>query len=84
MANTVKKTRESVLPIYGAAAAWAVYAAAFPLYRPSHFVFAALLSGGVLLLLRAVCPVEEISVPEPPEMAVTWFDRMRRVWVSSS
>ena len=67
MANTVKKTRESVLPIYGAAAAWAVYAAAFPLYRPSHFVFAALLSGGVLLLLRAVCPAEEISVPEPPE-----------------
>ena len=67
MANTVKKTRESVLPIYGAAAAWAVYSAAFTLYRPSHFVFAALLSGGVLLLLRAVCPAEEISVPEPLE-----------------
>ena len=64
MANTVKKTRESVLPIYGAAAAWAVYAAAFPLYRPSHFVFAALLSGGVLLLLRAVCQIGRASCRE--------------------
>ena len=67
MANAVKKTQKSVLPIYGAAAAWAVYAAAFSLYRPSHFVFAALLSGGVYLLLQSLCPEEETAVPEPPE-----------------
>jgi len=67
MANTGKKTRKSALPIYGAAAAWAVYAAAFSLYRPSHFAFAALLSAGVYLLLQSVCPEEEIAVPEPPE-----------------
>lgn len=66
MADNDKKTRKSVAPIYGAAVTWAVYAAVFSLYRPSQFVFAALLSGGVFLLLQAVCPEEEISVPEPP------------------
>ena len=67
MANADKKTRKSTLPIYGAAAAWAVYAAAFSLYRPSHFVFAALLSGGVYLLLQSVCPEEAVPAPVPPE-----------------
>lgn len=68
MANAVKKIRKSVLPIYGAAATWALYAAAFSLYRPSHFAFAALLSGGVYLLLQSVCPEEEMAAPpQPPE-----------------
>ena len=71
MPNTVKKVRKSAAPFYGAAAAWVVYALAFDLYRWNHFVFAALLSAGVFLLLRAVCRDEvtetEIPVPPPPE-----------------
>ena len=68
MPNTVKKVRKSAAPFYGAAAAWVVYALAFDLYRWNHFVFAALLSAGVFLLLRGVCrdEVTEISVPDPP------------------
>ena len=68
MPNTVKKVRKSAAPFYGAAAAWVVYALAFDLYRWNHFVFAALLSAGVFLLLRGVCrdEVTEIPVPDPP------------------
>ena len=68
MPNTVKKVRKSTAPFYGAAAAWVVYALAFDLYRWNHFVFAALLSAGVFLLLRGVCrdEVTEIPVPDPP------------------
>lgn len=74
MANTDKKAQKSVVPIYGAAATWAVYAAVFNLYRPGDFAFVALLSAGVFLLLQAVCPEEAVPspsggepVPEPPE-----------------
>ena len=68
MPNTVKKVRKSAAPFYGAAAVWVVYALAFDLYRWNHFVFAALLSAGVFLLLRGVCrdEVTEIPVPDPP------------------
>ena len=59
MPNTVKKVRKSAAPFYGAAAAWVVYALAFDLYRWNHFVFAALLSAGVFLLLRGGCREEE-------------------------
>ena len=61
MANTVRKTRKSAVPIYGAAAAWAAYAVFFDLYRVSHFLFAALLSGGVYLLLQSLCPEEPLE-----------------------
>ena len=43
---TVKKIRRSVAPFYGVAAVWVVYALAFDLYRPTHFIFAAVLSAG--------------------------------------
>ena len=68
MANTVKKVRKSVAPYYGVAAAWVVYALLFDLYKVSNFVFAAILTAGVGLLLRAVCKDEEYEeeVPEAP------------------
>ena len=68
MPNTIKKVRKSTAPFYGAAAVWVVYALVFDLYRWNHFVFAALLSAGVFLLLRGVCrdEVTEIPVPDPP------------------
>ena len=66
---TVKKIRRSVAPFYGVAAVWVVYALAFDLYRPTHFVFAAVLSTGVYLLLRAVRKDEEyeVEIPDPPK-----------------
>ena len=66
---TVKKIRRSVAPFYGVAAVWVVYALAFDLYRPTHFIFAAVLSAGVYLLLRAVCTDEEyeVEIPDPPK-----------------
>ena len=66
---TVKKTRGSVLPYYGAAAVWIAWAALRDLYRPGHFAFVAVLSLGAFLLLRAVCK-DEVSatvVPDPPK-----------------
>lgn len=66
---TVKKTRGSVLPCYGAAAVWIAWAALRDLYRPGHFAFVAVLSLGAFLLLRAVCKDEvmETVVPDPPK-----------------
>jgi len=66
---TVKKTRGSVLPYYGAAAVWIAWAALRDLYRPGHFAFVAVLSLVAFLLLRAVCKdeVTETVVPDPPK-----------------
>ena len=66
---TVKKIRRSVAPFYCVAAVWVVYALAFDLYRPTHFIFAAVLSAGVYLLLRAVRKDEEyeVEIPDPPK-----------------
>ena len=66
---TVKKIRRSVAPFYGVAAVWVVYALVFDLYRPTHFIFAAVLSAGIYLLLRAVCKDEEyeVEIPDPPK-----------------
>lgn len=66
---TVKKIRRSVAPFYGVAAVWVVYALVFDLYRPTHFIFAVVLSAGVYLLLRAVCKDEEyeVEIPDPPK-----------------
>ena len=69
---TVKKIRRSVAPFYGVAAVWVVYALAFDLYRPTHFIFAAVLSAGVYLLLRTRStrwrsPTRQNRSPLPPE-----------------
>ena len=67
MANVVKKA--SVAPYYGMAAVWVIWAACFDLYKPGHFVFVAVLSIGVFLLLRSVCKDETVEekVPETPK-----------------
>ena len=65
---SAKKVRKSTLPYYGAAITWVLWALLRDLYRPGHFVFVAILSLGVFLLLRAVCKDEiiEEAVPTPP------------------
>lgn len=59
--------RPSVIPIYGMAGVWVVWAALFDLYRVGHFLTVGVLSVGVYLLLRAVCKDEIIEVPAPPK-----------------
>lgn len=66
-----KSLRRSVAPYYGVAVTWAVYALLFDLYQASHFVVAALLSAGVFLLLRSVCPDVAVETPREPEEAPT-------------
>ena len=62
-----KVLRKSVAPYYGVAATWVIYALFFDLYQLSHFVIAAVLSSGVFLLLRSVCPDVEEARPRQPE-----------------
>ena len=84
MAETVKKNSGAVAPYYGVAATWVVYALVFDLYTVWNFLFAALLSGGVFLLLRAVCadradvPVQE-KEPEPEEETSTGSEELDRM-----
>lgn len=62
---TVQKVRKSAAPYYGAAAVWIAWAALRDLYKPSHFVFVAILSAGAFLLLRAVCKDEVVEAAAP-------------------
>lgn len=57
--------RRRALPVYIAAAAFAVYALVFPLYRLTHFLIAALVTAAVWLAAdKLIKPVTEY-VPEP-------------------
>ena len=67
MAEAVKKEKGSVAPFYGVAVTWAAYALLFDLYTVWNFLFVALLSGGVFLLLRAVCTDKEDSPVQQAE-----------------
>ena len=71
MAETAKKRSGAVAPFYGVAATWVIYALAFHLYTVWNFLFVILLSGGVFLLLRAVCADKEdtptAAAAEPEE-----------------
>ena len=73
MAETVKKKSGAVAPFYGVAATWVIYALVSNLYTVWNFLFVILLSGGVFLLLRAVCgdkedtPVAAAAQPEEEE-----------------
>ena len=73
MTETAKKKSGAVAPFYGVAATWVIYALVFNLYTVWNFLFVILLSGGVFLLLRAVCgdkedtPVAAAAEPEEEE-----------------
>ena len=69
MATTVKKAKKSVKPFYGVAVTWVIYALLFNLYRLRDFLFAAILSYGVFLLLQATCKDEivEVETAEKPK-----------------
>ena len=61
----MKKTivHRSAAPFYTAAAAWAVYALAFPLYKVGHFVIAAVVTLAVFFMMKL--PLS-IYTPAPP------------------
>lgn len=66
--------RRRALPVYMAAAVFAVYATLFPLYKLWHFLLAAVVAAAVWLLAdKLIKPVlEYIPVPEPePEPEVS-------------
>lgn len=71
MVNTTKNMWKSTIPYYGIAAVWVIYALLFDLYKINHFLFVALLSIGVFLLLRVFCKNKDIEVdagaPVKPE-----------------
>ena len=62
MARVVKK---SPVPLYGAAAVWAVWALCLPMYRLVHFILAAAVSVCVRMLLKKICRDRVFDVPDP-------------------
>lgn len=62
MAKVVKK---SVAPIYAVAALWLVWGLFFPLYKPFHFVLAAIASVAVFCLGRVIWPDKTYETPDP-------------------
>lgn len=63
--NEIRK--KSAIPIYGAAAAYAIYSIVCPLYKMSHFLWGALITVGVYLLLSKLIPDTVITVEKEPE-----------------
>ena len=66
MAKVVKK---SVAPIYAVAVLWLIWGLFFPLYKPFHFILAAIASAVVFCVGRALCPAKKIiaCVVQDPE-----------------
>lgn len=62
------QVKHSVLPIYLIGAVWLVYALLFPLYRPLHYIFCALLSFGAFVLGRALFP-DQVTQAAPDQAA---------------
>lgn len=66
MAKVIKK---SSAPFYFAAAAWLLWGLLLPLYRPLHYILAAVVSAGTALLGKAIFPdreYEKRSGEKPP------------------
>ena len=77
----MKKTivHRSAAPFYTAAAVWAVYALAFPLYKVGHFVIAAVVTLAVFFVSRCIWKdkKEVIEVePEPVRTGNEALDKM--------
>lgn len=62
MAKIVKK---SVAPIYAVAVLWLVWGLFFPLYKPFHFVLAALASVAVFCVGKVIWPNKTYETPDP-------------------
>ncbi|MBO4853871.1 MAG: 5-bromo-4-chloroindolyl phosphate hydrolysis family protein [Oscillospiraceae bacterium] len=59
-----KIVHKSAIPLYAAAVVWILYAVLFPLYKPGHFLLAAIAAAVVGLIARALCKDVVEEVPE--------------------
>ena len=66
-----KLVRKSPVPLYGAAAVWAVWGLLLPMYALWHLLAAAGLSVLAALVLRKVFPDTVLAVPDPPPEPVS-------------
>lgn len=57
--------KKSVLPIYLVGATWLVWSVTAPLYRPTHYVMAALGSAAVYYLGKIILPDKGCEIPDP-------------------
>ncbi|MGN0968129.1 MAG: 5-bromo-4-chloroindolyl phosphate hydrolysis family protein, partial [Oscillospiraceae bacterium] len=62
MAKIVKK---SAAPIYAVAVLWLVWGLFFPLYKPFHFVLAAVASVAVFCVGKVIWPNKTYNTPDP-------------------
>ena len=57
--------KKSVLPIYLVGATWLVWSVTAPLYRPTHYLMAALSSAAVYYLGKIILPDKGYEMPDP-------------------
>ncbi|MGN1004579.1 MAG: 5-bromo-4-chloroindolyl phosphate hydrolysis family protein [Oscillospiraceae bacterium] len=60
-----KRVKKSVAPIYAVAVLWLVWGLFFPLYKPFHFVLAAIASVAVFCLGKVIWPNKTYNTPDP-------------------
>lgn len=63
--------KKSVLPIYLVGATWLVWSVTAPLYRPTHYVMAALSSAAVYYLGKIILPDKGYEMPDPQPQDAT-------------
>ena len=66
-----KRVIKSPGPFYLAAAVWAVWGLFLPLYRPVHFILAAVVSAVAGVLGKGLFPDKEEEIPDPVEPKTT-------------
>lgn len=75
----------SIVPVYAVGAVWIGYALLFPLYRLSHFLFAAVLSIVAYVVLSRMIPPKTIMVEVPQKPIRTGdseYDAQLNQWQS--
>ena len=60
-----KITKKPVAPIYAVAVLWVVWGMFFPLYKPFHFVLAAIASVAVFCIGKVIWPNKTYHTPDP-------------------
>lgn len=60
-----KITKKSVAPIYAVAVLWIVWGLFFPLYKPFHFILAAIASVAVFCIGKVLWPNKTYTTPDP-------------------
>ncbi len=67
--NLIEKKVPSALPFWLVGVFWLLYALLIPLYRPVHYLIAAVLSAAVFFAAKKLVPARTVLVEAPPEPA---------------